>query len=153
MSAPLVRDVMTSPVITVTPDTTVSEIARLLTTRRISGVPVVDDGKVIGMVSEGDLLWKEGTLHAPIYVTLLDAIIPIGGPHFDEELRKAAGTTAKDVMTSPVIGIVPDADVTVAASRMLDHKINRLPVIDGHGHLLGIVARADLIRSLTGPAG
>ena len=148
MPATPVRDVMTSPVITVSPETTVAEIAKLLTTRRISGVPVVSDGQVIGMVSEGDLLWKEGTLHAPVYVTLLDAIIPIGGTKFEEELRKAAGTTARDVMSSPVIAVLPDADVSVAATRMLDHKVNRLPVVDAAGLLVGIVARTDLVRSL-----
>jgi CBS domain-containing protein len=148
MSYTPVREIMTSPVVTVSPDTQVADLARLLTERRISGVPVIADGIVIGMVSETDLLWKEGRLHAPIYVALLDAVIPIGGTRFDEELRKAAGATARDVMSSPVIGIVPDADVSVAATRMLDHKINRLPVIDHHGRLLGIVTRADLIRGL-----
>jgi CBS domain-containing protein len=142
---------MTSQVITVAPETPVAEVLRLLTERRISGAPVVEAGRVIGMVSEGDLLWREGRLNAPVYLTLLDAVIPIGGTHFEEELRKATGATARDVMTAPPICIVPEADVSVAASRMLEHKINRLPVVDGNGHLLGIVARADLLRAMQAP--
>jgi CBS domain-containing protein len=147
MSTP-VHQVMTAPVITVGPDTPVADAMRLLTEKRISGVPVIDAGRVVGMVSEADLLWRDGTLHVPVYLTLLDAMIPIGGTHLEDELRKAAGATAKDVMSHPPICIVPDADVTVAASRMLEHKINRLPVVDGNGHLVGIVARTDLLRAM-----
>jgi CBS domain-containing protein len=142
---------MTAPVISVSPDTPVADVLKLLTDKRISGVPVVDGGRVVGMVSEADLLWREGRFHAPFYLTLLDAVIPIGGTHLEDELRKATGTTAKDVMSAPPICVVPDADVSVAASRMLDHSINRLPVVDGNGHLLGIVARADLLRTMQAP--
>jgi CBS domain-containing protein len=147
----LVRDVMTTPVVTVAPETPVADVLKLLTERRISGVPVVEAGRVVGMISEADLLWREGRLHVPMYLTLLDAVIPIGGTHLEEELQKAVGANAKDVMTAPPICVVPDADVSVAASRMLDHGINRLPVVDGNGHLLGIVARTDLLRAMQSP--
>lgn len=147
----LVRDVMTSEVVTVGPEATVAEVARLLTEHRISGLPVVEDGRVIGIVSEADLLWRESRLHGPVYISLLDAVIPLGQSAFGEELRRAAAATARDVMSHPAIQIVPDAPVEVAATRMLDNEVNRLPVVDGRGHLVGIVARRDLIRSLARP--
>lgn len=136
-----VRDVMTTGVAAVTPDTPLKDVARLLVERRISGVPVVDaDGVVLGVVSEGDFLLKEargGTGHRTFWSRLLGR-----EPHADLELA----TTAGDLMTSPAITIEASRSLHAAAAVMARRKVNRLPVVEA-GRLVGIVTRADVVRA------
>lgn len=143
-----VADLMTRSVLVVGPRTPVTEIARLMWEHHVSGVPVVDEGRVIGIVTELDLLVRNARLHWPTYVRVLDALIPLGNPRrWDEEIRRALGTVAEDVMSRPVITIRSDADVADAATVMLDKRVNPLPVVDD-GRLVGIVSRADFVRLL-----
>ncbi|HLI28161.1 MAG TPA: CBS domain-containing protein [Chloroflexota bacterium] len=143
-----VADIMTRSVLVVGPRAPVPEIARLMWQHRVSGVPVVDEGRVIGIVTELDLLVRNARLHWPTYVRVLDALIPLGNPRrWDEEIRRALGTVAEDVMSRPVITIRSDADVADAATLMLDKRVNPLPVVDD-GRLVGIVSRADFVRLL-----
>ncbi|HEY7063285.1 MAG TPA: CBS domain-containing protein [Chloroflexota bacterium] len=144
-----VADVMTRDVVTVTPETGVQEIARLLWTRGISGVPVVGaGGALVGIVSELDLLVRNANLRIPQYLRVLDVMIPLGNRHeFNEELRRALGATAADVMTTEVLSVGPDSDLANAATLMLDKDVNRLPVV-ADGRLVGIISRADFVRLL-----
>lgn len=138
-----IRDVMTADVITVGPETSLHEVARLLSERRISGLPVVDtQGRLIGVVSEADVLVKE--LGHPEPRHPLEWLL--GDRHEAEEMRRRAARTAREAMTSPAIGIQPDRPLRIAADLMVKHRINRLPVIDD-GRLVGIVTRADLVRA------
>lgn len=145
----LVADVMTRDVVTVTPETGVQEIARLLWTRGISGVPVVDaSGALVGIVSELDLLVRNANLHIPQYLRVLDVMIPLGNRHeFDEEMRRALGATAADVMTANVVSVSPETDLADAATLMIDKDVNRLPVV-ADGRIVGIISRADFVRLL-----
>jgi CBS domain-containing protein len=109
---------------------------------RVSGVPVVDeDGSVLGVVSEGDILVKERG--RPGVGSLLDHLLEVDG----HEAAKHEARDAADAMTTPPVTIRPDRPVAEAASLMLDRCVNRLPVVDHHGKLLGIVTRADLVRA------
>ncbi len=140
----LAKDVMTSPVITVTPDTPVKEIARLLLTHHISGVPVVDaEGRLVGIVTEADLLYKERPedQEPPTLLRLLRR-----GQIVEAE-RRAEGTVARDVMTSPVVTVEPDTPLREVAALMTRRQINRLPVVQ-EGRVVGIVSRADVLRAL-----
>ena len=138
-----VRDVMTMEVATVRPTASLKEIARLLARLGVSGVPVVDDeGAVLGVVSEGDILVKE---RAPTEAPR--SFFRIRKP---TEHAKAAAETAAEAMTSPAIVIGPERPVSVAAKLMLEHAVNRLPVV-AEGRLVGIVTRADLIRAFGRP--
>jgi CBS domain-containing protein len=137
-----VKDVMTKSVITVAPRTSLKDVARLLVARRVSGVPVVDDdGSVLGVVSEGDILVKERG--RPGRGSLLDHLLEVNG----RETMKHDARDAADAMTAPPVTIRPDRPVAEAASLMLDRCVNRLPVVDPHGKLVGIVTRADLVRA------
>jgi CBS domain-containing protein len=140
---------MTRDVVTVTPETGVQDIARLLWSRGISGVPVVDAaGGLVGMVSELDLLVRNANLHIPQYLRVLDVMIPLGSRHhFEEELRRALGATAADVMTGDVVTVEPDTDLADAATLMLEKDVNRLPVV-ADGRIVGIISRADFVRLL-----
>jgi CBS domain-containing protein len=144
-----VGDIMTRDVITARRETTVEEIARLLWSYRISGLPVVDEQrKVVGIVTESDLLARNAHLHVPTYLRVLDALIPLGNPRrFEEEMRRALGTTAGEVMTEDVIAISSDTELVDAATLMMDRRVNRLPVVD-EGRLAGIISRSDFVRLL-----
>lgn|SRR5436190_1869631 len=115
------QDVMTTEVVTVSPDASLKSVAGLLAEYRVSGLPVVDTaGAVLGVISEADILLKE-----------------VGDP----------ALTAEQAMTSPARTIGPKRPVTEAAQRMLAEDVNRLPVVDENGGLIGIVTRADLVRA------
>ena len=137
-----VEDVMTKDVKTVRPDTPLREVARILAEGKISGVPVVEDGKLVGVVSESDILVKERG-ERPGRGGLLGLIVDEG-----RELQtKLQARSAGEAMTSPAITIGPKRTVTEAASKMVEEKVNRLPVVDDKGNLVGIVTRADLVRA------
>jgi CBS domain-containing protein len=144
-----VKDIMQSDVIIVGPEMTVRELADILAEHKISGVPVVDDERrVIGMVSEADVILQDADLHFPYYIQFLESIIYLESvSKFEERYRKAFGTKVADIMSKEVISISADASVGEAATLMADAKVNRLPVTDGHT-LVGIVTRGDIVRAI-----
>lgn len=141
-----INEVMTTDVITVTLDTPLKRAAQLLAQHRISGLPVLDGaGAVAGVLSEADILVKEGgerTKHGGVLGWLLEP----SEPWLDEKLD---AVSAGDAMTAPALTIAPDRSVREAALTMLEEGINRLPVVDEAGKLVGIVSRANLVRAFT----
>lgn len=138
------RDVMTRDATTVTPDTSLRDLALLLSERQISGAPVVDaDGTVVGVISEADLLVKQ--LSRPLSRRLpLEWIL--GERHDPEELRRRAATTVGGAMSAPAVTIDADRPLRDAANLMVDRGVNRLPVLE-NGRLVGILTRADLVTA------
>jgi CBS domain-containing protein len=137
-----VRDIMTTPVVTVDRITPYKEIARLLVEHKISGVPVLSMGrKVTGVVSEGDLLAARDANPAT----------RSGWRHWTFGREVHRGRTADLLMTSPAVTIHPDATVAAAARLMSSHHIRRLPVVDTDGKLAGIVSRRDLLSVFLRP--
>jgi CBS domain-containing protein len=137
-----VKDVMTRNVATVDVTTPLREVAALLAEKKISGLPVVSDDEVVGVVSEADILAKErGAPHerGGIFGFLV-------GDRAAEELKLEA-RTAGEAMSAPALTVGPERLVAEAAATMIDEKVNRLPVVDDDGRLLGIVTRADLVRA------
>jgi len=141
-----VRDVMTSAVSVVRPDTPLKQVAALLVEKRISGVPVVDgDGSVLGVVSEGDFLSK-GALGGTGPAQRSWFGVLTGGRDLKRaELDRIAARSASEAMTQPARTIGPDETLHRAAHLMVQGSINRLPVVD-HGRLVGIISRADIVR-------
>ena len=137
-----VADLMSTPVQTIAPDATLKDVADVLTDHRISGLPVVDaDGKVIGVVSEADILRKEkGADERPHGV--------LGWFFFEspDVQRKVGARLAGDAMTSPAITVEAWQPAQRAAALMVDHGVNRLPVVED-GELVGMVTRKDLLRA------
>jgi CBS domain-containing protein len=138
-----VRDLMTSVVVSVRPDTSLKDVATVLAQCGISGVPVVvGEGRVIGVVSEGDILFKEqGPSQPRGKRAWFSAALGKG----DEP--KHAAHTAAQAMTAPAKTIEPWRPVSAAAAQMLEEGVKRLPVVDEEGQLVGIVTRADLVRA------
>ena len=142
-----VKDIMTTRVIWVKKDASFRDMAAALRKHRVSAFPVLDDdGKVIGVVSEADLLTKEALGLEPQGMPGM-----ITGLLRHKEHEKARGITAGDVMTSPAVIITPDDTVERAARLMYTRKVKRLPVVDANGHLAGIVSRADVLSVFDRP--
>ena len=140
------RDVMTTKVVIVQADTPIAEIARILRTLGISGVPVMDGDTMVGIVKEVDLIARHARPHYPRYLPLLDAQIPLGGQReYQEIVRRICGTTAHDIMSTPVKTCHPDTDVEEVATLMVEKNVNPVPVMD-NGRLVGIISHTDLIR-------
>jgi CBS domain-containing protein len=142
----LVKDLMTTQVVTVGPATPFKELVARLAEQRVSAVPVVDDaGQVLGVVSEADLLLKEEHPDP-------DADLPLfWTKRRRAEHDKAAAAVARDLMTVAVVSISPDATAAEAARRMHTAQVKRLPVVDREGRLLGIISRSDLLKVFNRP--
>lgn len=139
-----VRDVMTRQVVTARPETSLRDLALLLSEHRISGMPVLDPtGSVVGIISEADILAKERG-HEPMHGSGLTWLFGERGA--PDELRRHAATTVGEAMTTPAITIDQDRPLREAAAVMLDRSVNRLPVT-ANGLLVGILSRADLVRA------
>lgn len=147
---PLVRDIMRDDVVTISPDATVHELVVIMRDRDVSGMPVVDaGGRLVGIVTEGDLVVEDADLRMPFALQFLGDMVPLGSQKkFEERLRKMVGNLVGEVMTREVLTVAPDEPVTHAANIMVDKKVNRVPVVDDDGVMIGIVARADIIRML-----
>jgi CBS domain-containing protein len=138
-----VHEVMTTDVATTAAESSLKDAALELVRRRISGMPVVDaDHRVVGVVSEADILAKEGDEQKPggFLQWLVDPGDPWVAARFD-------AVTVGEAMSAPARTILPDRTVAEAATLMLDENINRLPVVDAEGKLVGLVSRGDLVRA------
>lgn len=145
-----VADVMTRDPITVSPDTSLTEVIKILAERRISGLPVVNStGKLIGIISETDLMWQETGVTPPAYIMLLDSVIYLENPaRYERDLHKALGQTVEEVMTPNAVTIAPDKPIREAAQLMHERDVHRLPVLDESGRVIGIVTRGDIVRTM-----
>jgi CBS domain-containing protein len=150
MSELLAKDIMIKKVITIKKDASVDELSELLVKNKISGVPVVDDGgSLVGIATEGDLIVQDADLHFPRYFKLLDSIIYLESLNkFKRNLKKYLGTKVEDVMTSKVKTAGADTPVSEVANIMIRDNINRVPVLNKKGGLVGIITRADIVKSM-----
>jgi len=140
-----VRDLMTTDPLTVTPDTLLKEAARTMVRQRVSGLPVIRDGDLVGIVTEGDFLRQEANRDQPYRFSLLDALFGEG------RVDPPAVEMVAEVMTESVITINPEATIGEAARVMANRRVKRLPVMDEDGDLIGIISRADVVNAFTKP--
>lgn len=153
--AKTVADVMNRDIVTVKPETPINDAIHLLSERKISGLPVVnDEGKLVGVLSESDLMWRESGVTPPAYIMVLDSVIYLENPaRYERELHKALGQTVKEVMTEKSITTIhPDQPLTKAAKLLLQRDIRRLPVVDDQNRLVGILTRGDVMRVIAADA-
>ncbi len=145
-----VRDIMTADAVTASVDTSVGRIAQLMDKGSISGVPVVDEtGRVIGIVTDFDLVVRNTRIDPPPFLPLLEGRIPLETQgHFERRIRHMVGTEARDVMTEEVWTIGPDESIEALAELMVGKRVNLVPVVEA-GRLLGVVSRADVVRWMT----
>ncbi|HOL17239.1 MAG TPA: CBS domain-containing protein [Bacillota bacterium] len=146
----LVKEVMTGPVIMVTTDDPVEKCANLMLKHNISGLPVTDQsGRVVGMVTEGDLIRRASRIKAPGYLEILGGLVFLGSPtKFINEIKRAMSLTAGEMMTKKVVSVGTEESIEQAATLMVEHEVNRLPVLNEAGELAGIVSRRDIMKHL-----
>ena len=142
-------DVMTRDVITVKKKTTIRELAELFNRHRISSAPVVDDnGEMIGIVTETDLIEQDKNLHIPTVISLFDWVIYLeSDKKFEKELNKMTGQTVGEIYSEEFVKVTPVTPVSDVADILSSRKMNAIPVLDGN-KIVGIVARIDLIRTM-----
>ena len=142
-------DIMTTDVITVKKDTNLKDLARLLYSNHINGVPVVDDdGLLIGIICESDLIRKDKKLHIPTVVAIFDWVLYLESPKkIEKEIRRINATTVEDLYIKDVVTVDEKTPVDEIATIMEEKKVYTIPVMDGE-LLVGIVGQADLIRTL-----
>ena len=142
-------DIMTTEVITVKKETSLKDLAGILYNGHINGVPVVDDeGSLIGIICESDLIRKDKKLHIPTVVAVFDAVFYLESPKkFEKEIQRINATTVEDLYTKKVVTVDEKTPVDEIATLMTEKKIYTIPVMDGD-RLVGIIGKADLIRTL-----
>ena len=143
-----VRQVMATDLWTLKPDDTVEAAADVMADKNVSTLPVVGaDGKLAGVLRDGDLIASEARVHVPTFFNFLGLGVPFPGEmkHLEAELKKIAGATVADVMTTEPSTVGPDATLEDAATIMHDEGVNSIPVVEA-GKVVGVVARSDLVR-------
>ena len=146
----LVRDVMTTDVLTFRPEDTVQTAAEAMAARHIGGAPVADgEGRVVGLLSDDDLIVQDARIHFPTVISVLGAYLelPSSFDRFDKEVRKAVGATVGDVMTANPPTCGEGDTVEQVATVLHDQQLSRLPVVR-EGKLVGIISRGDILRSI-----
>lgn len=151
MSEPTARDIMTADPVTVTSDVSVTDAAHLMAERHIGALPVVDGGRLVGFVTEGDLIMQDARVHFPTYLSLLGGYVfaPGASDRFESSLKKAVGARVADVMTEEPITVTPEALASDVATLMVERDISRVPVVEAD-RLVGIVSKSDIVRMLAG---
>jgi CBS domain-containing protein len=147
-----VRDLMATDVLSFRPEDNVQDAMRALVVRDIDGAPVVDaDGQVVGMLTTGDLIVEEARIPLPAVVTLLGGVLelPRSRRKYEHDLDKALGSTVGEVMQDAVPAtLTTDDTLETAATLMHDDDLDRIPVVDEQGVLVGIVGRGDIVRAI-----
>lgn len=143
------KEIMSKKIVSVGRNSTIKEIALNLAQHRISGLPVLtEDGDLVGIVTEGDLLRRKITPRIPDYINILGAVIYFHGvDRYNEDFKKLLAQKAEDIMTADVVTAEEDTDVSDVASMMLDHDIKQIPVVKG-SKMIGMITRADIVRLL-----
>ena len=143
------KDIMTSEVITISPETEVAQAAKLLLTKRINGVPVVNDsGELVGILCQSDLIIQQKNIPLPSLFTFLDGFIPLtSSKNLDKEVEKIAATKVSDAMTADPVTVNPDTEIEEIATLMVEKSYHTLPVVDGD-KLVGVVGKEDVLKTL-----
>lgn len=141
-------EIMTADVITASPHDRIDYVIKLLLEHNITGLPVIDDQrKVIGIITEGDIIYRSNEIKLPRYLAIFDSYIFFDNPeNLETQLKKMTGFLVEDVMTKKVITVDHDATVEQVANVMTKNRINRVPVVKNE-MLVGIISRRDIIKS------
>ena len=143
------RDIMSSEVITVTEESTVQELARILSTNQISGVPVLNDmARLVGVVTESDLIFQNKKVHIPTVITILDSVFYLENPDkMGEEMKKMAGSKVKDILTRSPVTVTEETTLDEIATIMAEKNVHTLPVMN-KDTLVGVIGKKDIIKTL-----
>ena len=143
------KDIMTREIITVSPETEITQAANLLLEKRINGVPVINDaGELVGILCQSDLIAQQKNIPIPSLFTLLDGYIPLTtSKRMDKEVEKIVATRVAEAMTANPVTVEPKTEIEKVATLMVEKNYHTLPVLDA-GKLVGILGKEDVLRTL-----
>jgi len=143
------QDLMAKNVLTVTPETSISQAANLLLEYHVNGMPVVDEeDNLVGIICQSDIITQQKQLPLPSIFTLLDGIIPLTSTsHMEKEVQKMAATKVKEAMTPDPVSVSPDTELEEMAEIMVRKNYHTLPVVEGN-KLVGIIGKEDVLKTL-----
>ena len=144
------KDIMTTNVKVAKETDNIQDIANILITEKIGGVPVVDEhNKIVGIISETDIIKKEKYVNPPEYITFLQGLICISDfKKIEHDIKNIAATKVKDLMSKDVIKVYEDDTFDDIANIMIKKSVNRIPVVDENDKIKGIICRYDIIKSM-----
>ena len=144
-----VKDIMTTELITVSPQTEITSAAKILLEKRINGLPVIDDsGKLVGILCQSDLVAQQKSIPIPSVYTLLDSFIPLTSlKRIDREVQKITALKVEQAMTPDPVTVGPETDIEDVARLMVDKKYHTLPVVEDD-KIVGIVGKEDVLKTL-----
>lgn len=144
-----VQDIMSVEVITLAPDTDIAQAASVLLDNRINGAPVVEEqGRLVGILCQSDLVAQQKKIPIPTVFTLLDGYIPLSSSkQMEKQIRKIAALTVAEAMTPNPVTVKPDTSLETVAALMVDSNFHTLPVVEG-SKLVGIIGKVDVLRTL-----
>ncbi|SCI36800.1 MULTISPECIES: CBS domain-containing protein [unclassified Romboutsia] len=144
------KDIMTTDVIVAKKGDTISKVANILISGKIGGMPVVDDdNKVIGVISETDIIKKEKKAHSTPFINVLEGIIFLDNFNkMEKDLKEISAYKVEDLMSTNIITVNEDDTFDNIANLMINKSINRVPVVDKENKLKGIICRYDIIRAM-----
>lgn len=127
------------------PDDTVETAIRLFADSGISGAPVVEGGELVGIITEGDLIFRDAEIRSPGFLDILGGLIPLGDwEEYQQEVLKSAGVTVREVMSGEITTVSPETPLSEAATTMADERRKLLPVA-GERRLYGVLSRMDIL--------
>jgi CBS domain-containing protein len=143
------KDIMKTELLSVTPETHVTEAAKILLEKHINGLPVVEaEGRLVGIICQSDLVAQQMKMPVPSLFNLLDGLIPIGSPaNLEKEVRKIAAIKVSDAMSPNPVTVSPETSLEEVATLMVSKNFHSLPVLE-HGKLVGIIGKEDVLRTL-----
>lgn len=145
----LAKEIMTSDVIVVKEDATIDEVSKIFVDKNISGLPVVNQyDKLVGVISEGDLVYKQKPVRPPMFINLFDGLIPVDRKEFQEDMKRIAAYKVGDLMSKPPIYAYEDTPVSEIAELIINKKVNRVPIVNEVHEVVGLISRHDIIRSM-----
>lgn len=144
------KDIMTTNVKVAKEQDTIKDIANILITEKIGGVPVVDENnRVVGIISETDIMKKEKYINPPEYITFLQGIICLDDfKKMEHDIKDIAAIQVKDLMSKEVVKVHEDDTFDDVANIMIKKSVNRVPVVDKDNRIKGIICRYDIIKSM-----
>jgi len=143
------KEIMSEEVITITKNTSIKDLSDMFIKHKVNGFPVLDEeGLLIGIVTEKNLIEQNKNLHIPTVIALFDAVIYLeSGKKFEEEVKHLNATLVKDIYTPNVVTVTPETNIHEIASLMAEKSVHSIPVVDGN-KILGIIGKLDIIKGL-----
>ncbi|MCG8640856.1 MAG: CBS domain-containing protein [Desulfobacterales bacterium] len=144
------KDIMETKIISVTPDTDISQAVKILLENHINGVPVIDeDKKIVGILCQSDLIFQQKEVLLPPIFTLLDSFVPLASSSkMEEEFKKISAATVEQAMVKAPVTVSPDTPVSEIASLMVEKHFHTIPVVDDD-QVIGIIGKEDILKTMT----